>query len=164
MLNTMYEEANSLNAVAEFHESFGHPILTQPTIPSEQRSNLRVSLIQEELNELKQAIDEKNLVEIADALCDIQYVLAGAIHEFGLGKAFAPLFSEVQRSNMSKACSSEPEANETISNFHKDGIECHFEMKGNYFIVYRNDDHKIMKSVYYSPADLQSIINRYSQP
>jgi predicted HAD superfamily Cof-like phosphohydrolase len=93
-----------LNLVAEFHRTFKHPILSAPGIPSEDRCKLRVALIAEELKELEVAILEKDIVEIADALSDIQYVLSGAILEFGLGDKFKDLFEEVQRSNMSKAC------------------------------------------------------------
>ena len=73
---------NYLESVAEFHQTFQHPILEKPEIPAENRCELRVSLIAEELDELKQAIADKDLTEIADALCDIQYVLSGAIFEF----------------------------------------------------------------------------------
>src|SRR6187431_628704 len=103
-------QPDALNLVAEFHRTFKHPILKEPAIPSEDRCKLRVALIAEELKELEVAILEKDIVEVADALCDIQYVLSGAILEFGLGEKFKTLFEEVQRSNMSKACQSEEEA------------------------------------------------------
>jgi predicted HAD superfamily Cof-like phosphohydrolase len=98
------QQLDSLNQVAEFHRTFKHPILETPTIPSEERSRLRVALLAEELKELEVAILEKDIVEVADALCDLQYVLSGAVLEFGLGEKFRTLFDEVQRSNMSKAC------------------------------------------------------------
>jgi len=94
---------DSLNQVAEFHKTFKHPVVSEPTIPSKKRCELRVSLIREELEELEEAIKDNDLVEIADALCDIQYVLSGAVLEFGLGEKFRDLFDEVQRSNMSKS-------------------------------------------------------------
>ena len=96
-------QPETLNAVAQFHQTFKHPILPSPTIPDENRCRLRVALIAEELKELEVAILEKDIVSVADALCDIQYVLSGAILEFGLGEKFKTLFDEVQRSNMSKA-------------------------------------------------------------
>ena len=61
------EKLDSLNQVAQFHQTFGAPILAQPTIPAIERCNLRVSLLAEELDELKEAIAAKDLVEIADA-------------------------------------------------------------------------------------------------
>lgn len=101
------KKIDSLNQVAEFHRTFNAPILENPQIPSAERCNLRIALLQEELNELKQAIEDQDIVEIADALCDLQYVLSGAVLEFGLGEKFVDLFNEVQRSNMSKACDTE---------------------------------------------------------
>ena len=108
-------EPEALNSVAEFHETFKHPIEKLPIIPSQQRCKLRVSLLKEELSELELAIKDNDIVEIADALCDVQYVLSGAILEFGLGDKFKELFDEVQRSNMSKSCKTNEEAEATVS-------------------------------------------------
>lgn len=152
-------EAKALNHVAEFHRTFQHPVLAQPQIPSEQRCRLRVNLIAEELSELEDAIKDNDIVEIADALCDIQYVLAGAIHEFGLGAKFSDLFDEVQRSNMSKACRTVEEAEATIAHYQeRDGSECIYEEKDGKYLVYRKDDRKTMKSINYSPVDLEKIL------
>ncbi len=68
------QSPDSLSQVADFHRTFHHPILEKPEIPSKQRCDLRIELISEELKELQEAIDDKDIVEIADALCDIQYV------------------------------------------------------------------------------------------
>jgi predicted HAD superfamily Cof-like phosphohydrolase len=153
------KESNSLNQVAEFHKTFKHPIEKSPIIPSKQRSDLRVSLLVEEVKELQQAIEENNLVEVADALCDIQYVLAGAILEFGLADKFKDLFDEVHRSNMSKACKSVEEANQTIAHYKaKDDSDSYFKEEDSLFLVYRTKDDKTLKSINYSPADLQSIL------
>ncbi|RQP19389.1 MAG: hypothetical protein EAS52_02475, partial [Parapedobacter sp.] len=82
-------DPKSLTSVAKFHQTFKHPILEKPTIPDEQRCRLRVALIAEELKELEEAIADKDIVEVADALCDIQYVLSGAVLEFGLADKFS---------------------------------------------------------------------------
>ncbi|KAB2913608.1 nucleoside triphosphate pyrophosphohydrolase family protein [Oscillatoria amoena NRMC-F 0135] len=153
------EQPQSLKQVAEFHRTFRHPIIEQPAIPSAARSELRVSLIAEELEELRQAIADNNIVEIADALCDIQYVLSGAILEFGLGHKFKALFDEVQRSNMSKACQTEEEAQATVVHFkEKKGEDCYYKEVEGLYLVYRTSDDKTMKSINYSPADLASIL------
>jgi len=147
--------------VADFHETFKHPIQPKPIIPSEDRCRLRVALIAEELKELEQAIRDRDVVEVADALCDIQYVLSGAVLEFGLGEKFKELFEEVQRSNMSKACSSEEEAIKTVEHYkQKDGTECYYQKAGDKWLVYRKSDNKTIKSINYSPADLKSILSR----
>ncbi|MFD2034325.1 hypothetical protein ACFSKL_05960 [Belliella marina] len=152
------EDPKSLNSVAEFHQTFMHPILNSPQIPDKKRCELRVSLIAEELKELEEAIAENNLVEVADALCDIQYVLSGAILEFGLADRFKELFEEVQRSNMSKACRSLEEAEATVAHYQAQGVSCFYEKKGELYLVFREGDRKTLKSVNYSPADLNSIL------
>ena len=152
--------SNYLQSVSEFHETFKAPILESPQIPSKERCELRVSLLQEELNELKQAIEDNDLVEIADALADLQYVLSGAILEFGLKEKFNTLFDEVQRSNMIKACNSQQEALATLSHYkQKDGTEGRYEQVNGKYIVYRSADNKVLKSVGFSPASLEDIIN-----
>jgi len=153
------EQPETLNLVAEFHKTFKHPIREAPSIPDEKRCKLRVALIAEELKELEVAILENDIVAVADALCDIQYVLSGAILEFGLGEKFKSLFEEVQRSNMSKACESEAEALETIAHYlKKDGTECYFQVEAGKYLIYRKSDNKTLKSIRYSPAELESIL------
>ena len=154
------KDPDSLNSVAAFHKTFKHPILEQPRIPSEGRCKLRVSLIAEELKELEEAIADKDLVAVADALCDIQYVLSGAILEFGLGTQFKALFDEVQRSNMSKTCKDMEEAKATQAHYlAKDGTKSYIEQSDGHFLVYRKSDNKTLKSIHYSPADLKSILS-----
>jgi predicted HAD superfamily Cof-like phosphohydrolase len=153
------QQPDALNMVADFHRTFKHPILNDPAIPDENRCNLRVALIAEELKELEVAILEKDIVAVADALCDIQYVLSGAILEFGLADKFKDLFSEVQRSNMSKACNTEEEAQKTVEFYkQKDGTECYYHKEGDKWLVYRKSDNKTIKSVNYSPVNLESIL------
>jgi predicted HAD superfamily Cof-like phosphohydrolase len=158
------EQINSLNQVADFHRTFNAPILDTPQIPSEQRCELRVNLLQEELNELSQAIKDNDIVEIADALADLQYVLSGAVLEFGLGEKFVELFNEVQRSNMSKACNTQQEALMTLSHYKKkDGTEGYYKKINGKWLVYRASDDKVLKSINYSPAELKKIIKNESQ-
>lgn len=151
---------DSLNQVAEFHKTFDAPILPSPEIPSEKRCKLRVSLLAEELKELQEAIDNKDITEIADALCDLQYVLSGAVLEFGFGEKFVDLFDEVQRSNMSKACETLIEAEATVQHYlQKDNTQSEIKEKEGKFLVFRKSDNKVLKSVNYSPADLVKILN-----
>lgn len=153
------EKIDSLNQVAEFHRTFKAPILSTPTIPEENRANLRVKLLQEELDEFKQAIENQDIVEIADALCDLQYVLSGAILEFGLGEKFKTLFDEVHRSNMSKSCKTLEEAEKTIQFYKEKGQEAYVEkIDQGKFNVHRKEDDKVLKSVNYSQADLVKIL------
>lgn len=155
------EKLDSLNQVAEFHKTFKHPIEKDPVIPDKSRCDLRVALLAEELKELQEAINDNDLVEIADALCDLQYVLSGAVLEFGLGDKFKDLFDEVQRSNMSKACDTEKEAQETVDFYReKKNEECYYKKVDGRFLVFRKSDNKTIKSINYSPADLKKILEK----
>ncbi|MDO5615899.1 MAG: nucleoside triphosphate pyrophosphohydrolase family protein [Cruoricaptor ignavus] len=154
------EKIDSLNQVAEFHKTFNAPILERPQIPSKERCELRIALLQEELNELKKAIEDHDIVEIADALCDLQYVLSGAVLEFGLGEKFVTLFNEVQRSNMSKACSTQAEADATIAHYKDKNVEAYSEISGDKINVHRTSDDKVLKSINYSPANLKPILEQ----
>lgn len=153
------DKLDALNQVASFHRTFQHPIEAQPIIPAADRCRLRVALLREELQELETAIDKGDIVEVADALCDLQYVLSGAVLEFGLGEQFVALFNEVQRSNMSKTCASLEEAEATVRHYEQTkGFECYIKESDGHWLVYRQGDHKTLKSVGYSPAKLDDIL------
>ena len=86
--------------VKNFMQTFGQEVKNKPSFSSEKINNLRYDLIKEELEELREAIDKRDLLEVADALTDILYVTYGAGHAFGLN--LDDCFEEVQQSNMSK--------------------------------------------------------------
>ena len=86
--------------VKSFMQTFGQEVKNKPSFSSEKINNLRYDLIREELEELKDAMENKNLLEVADALTDILYVTYGAGHAFGIN--LDDCFDEVQKSNMSK--------------------------------------------------------------
>tara|TARA_Y100001970_G_C14036030_1_gene751155 strand:- start:266 stop:637 length:372 start_codon:yes stop_codon:yes gene_type:complete len=86
--------------VGHFMKTFGQEVKTNSELSSEKINNLRINLINEELEELKKAIEDKNIIEVADALTDILYVAYGAGHAFGIN--LDKCFDEVQKSNMSK--------------------------------------------------------------
>ena len=83
-----------------FMETFGQEVKSKSSLSSDKINSLRLSLIQEELDELNKAIQDKDIVEVADALTDILYVTYGAGHAFGID--LDQCFNEVQNSNMSK--------------------------------------------------------------
>ena len=86
--------------VGTFMRTFGQEVKSKPSLSTDKINNLRLNLIKEELDELKDAIHKKDLVEVADALTDILYVTYGAGHAFGIN--LDRCFDEVQNSNMSK--------------------------------------------------------------
>ena len=90
----------NFDKVGIFMKTFGQEVKDKPSFSTEKINNLRVSLIEEELKELKDAMESKDLLEVADALTDILYVTYGAGHAFGID--LDKCFDEVQNSNMSK--------------------------------------------------------------
>ena len=90
----------NFDKVGEFMKTFGQEVKNKPSFSNNKINELRVSLIQEELDELKEAMNNKDLLEVADALTDLLYVTYGAGHAFGIN--LDKCFDEVQNSNMSK--------------------------------------------------------------
>ena len=91
---------SNFNKVGTFMKTFGQEVKTEPSLSTEKINKLRIDLIKEELQELTDAMDNKDLLEVADALTDILYVTYGAGHAFGID--LDKCFEEVQNSNMSK--------------------------------------------------------------
>ena len=91
---------SNFSKVGIFMKTFGQEVKTKPSLSTEKINNLRIDLIKEELDELTEAINNKDLLEVADALTDILYVTYGAGHAFGID--LDKCFDEVQNSNMSK--------------------------------------------------------------
>jgi len=121
---------NNFGKAGEFMNVFGQETLTKPTLPGYGLGALRIDLIEEELDELKEAIVDQDIVEIADALTDILYVVYGAGHAFGID--LDKCYAEVHRSNMTK--------------LDEDGKP-----------LFREDG-KVMKSSSYEPPNLSKII------
>ena len=91
---------SNFSKVGNFMKTFGQEVKTKPSLSTEKINKLRIDLIKEELEELTEAMNNKDLLEVADALTDILYVTYGAGHSFGID--LDQCFEEVQNSNMSK--------------------------------------------------------------
>ena len=91
---------SNFNKVGTFMKTFGQEVKTKPSLSTDKINKLRLDLIKEELSELTEAMNNKDLLEVADALTDILYVTYGAGHAFGIN--LDKCFEEVQNSNMSK--------------------------------------------------------------
>ena len=146
-----------VDEVEIFNATFGKPNNYEPIIPEKKEWQFVYDFILEELEEYKEACETGDIVEILDALCDITYVSLGngtMLH--GLKDKIWPAYQEVQASNMSKACTSEEEALDTVSLRSKEqGEACHFEkLKEGRYIVYRSRDKKVMKNVNYFRPNL----------
>jgi predicted HAD superfamily Cof-like phosphohydrolase len=173
--NDVLEELNKLNRelseikesyvpfvseVEEFNAVMGKPNNYTPVIPDEKEWMFVYNFILEELEEYKHACETGDIVEVLDALCDITYVSLGngaMLH--GLKDKVWPAYQEVQASNLSKACISEEEAQETVRVRSTEQEEpCHYEQVGKYYIVYRTRDRKVMKNVNYFRPDLKQFL------
>lgn len=133
---------------------------TTPTI-NKADAEFVINFIQEELDELKQAVEEDNIVGVLDALLDITYVgLGNGALVFGLKDKILPGYKEVQASNLSKICKTEDEASLTVQvRESEQGTKCHYEKVGNGYVVYRSHDMKVMKSVNYFAPNLKKFFN-----
>ena len=122
---------SNFNKVKIFMKTFGQEVKTKPSFSTDKINSLRYDLIKEELDELKVAMENKDLLEVADALTDILYVAYGAGHAFGID--LDKCFDEVQNSNMSK--------------LDEDGKPMY------------NDSGKVMKGPKYFKPDLTKFVN-----
>lgn len=151
-----------IHAVSEFMKVMGQAMPEGPTVPSLAIQQLRYGLIDEENKELADAAAAGDLVEIADALCDLQYVISGAVRAYGFGPIlFEELFNEVQRSNMSKICQSAEEAEETRLKYKEAGKTVEIVPVENLFTVVDAETRKVLKSVNYSEPNLKAILVRH---
>jgi len=151
-----------VSEVEEFNAIMGKPNNYTPVIPDEKEWMFVYNFILEELEEYKHACETGNIVEVLDALCDITYVSLGngaMLH--GLKDKVWPAYQEVQASNLSKACTSEQEAQDTVRvRSAEQKEECHYEKVKDYYIVYRTRDKKVMKNINYFRPDLSKFFNK----
>ena len=156
-ISPKYWNVPFVNEVEEFNSTFGKPNNYEPTIPERKEWMFVYDFIQEELAEYKEACENGDIVEILDALCDITYVSLGngaMLH--GLKGKIWNAYQEVQASNMSKACKTEEEAIETAkSEAARVGEDTHYEQVGEYWVVYRSRDRKVLKSINYFRPNLK---------
>jgi len=151
-----------VNEVEIFNATFGKPNNYVPTIPEKKETNFVYDFCIEEITEYQEACKNGDIVEILDAICDIAYVTLGnATMLHGLKDKIWPAYKEVQASNMSKSCKTEEEAAQTVTQRAKEqGEECHFEKVGNYYVVYRTRDRKVMKSINYFRPNLKQFFTK----
>lgn len=151
------EQVPFVEEVQQFNEMMGKTYQNRdkPTI-NKADADFVVNFIQEELDELKTAAENGDIVEVLDAILDITYVCLGnGAMSFGLKDKIMAGYAEVQRSNLSKICKTEEEAQETvILRSEQQGRPCHYKKVGDGYVVYRDDD-KVMKNKYWSEPNLK---------
>jgi hypothetical protein len=146
-----------VDEVEEFNNVMGKEYQNRqtPTI-NKKDAQFVVNFIDEELQELKEAVAKRDIVGILDAILDITYVgLGNGAMVFGLKDKIEAGYAEVQASNMSKSCETIEEAEETVRvRSEQQGTECHWEQVGDRYVVFRSYDNKVMKSIKYFAPDL----------
>jgi predicted HAD superfamily Cof-like phosphohydrolase len=149
--------------VKEFHETFQmtrNNKFTQEILEDKKNVKLRIGLIDEEYNELKDATKIKDRKEVVDALVDILYVVYGAGDSFGIDLDKA--FSLVHESNMSKVCDTEEIAKETVEWYKQNETRYDsptYKKSKNYYVVYNESTGKTLKSIKYKPVDLSEFLH-----
>ena len=124
-------ECSNFELVGDFMESMEQDVLIRPSFPEDSVQKLRLDLIEEELDELQYGIDNQNMVDTADALTDLLYVVYGAGHAFGID--LDDCFKEVHKSNLSKP--------------------------GPDFRPIKREDGKVLKPDTFFPPDLKTVLN-----
>ena len=124
-------DCSNFELVGDFMESMEQDVLIRPSFPEDSVQKLRLNLIEEELDELQYGIDNQDMIEIADALTDLLYVVYGAGHAFGID--LDDCFKEVHQSNLSKL--------------------------GPDFRPIKREDGKVLKPDTYFPPDLKTVLN-----
>lgn len=170
------DTVNYIKDVKEFMTTAGQPTPVSIIDIPEDRNKLRIALIFEELKEYAEAsglsytfkhmcndyipleTQEVNQVEQLDALLDLQYVLSGAVIEHGFDGIFDEGFKLVQESNMSKFCITEIEAIDTVNDYTKQNIQTFHRKEGEFWVVYRVLDLKVLKSHKYKVVDLKPLL------
>jgi len=153
----LFKDVPFVDEVEEFNSLMGKINNYEPTIPEQKEWEFVYNFVLEELEEYREACERGDIVEVLDALCDITYVSLGngaMLH--GLKDKIWPAYQEVQASNLSKACSTEEEAQKTVEQRSKEqGTACHYKKVGDRYIVYRSSDLKVMKNINYFRPDLK---------
>jgi len=145
----------TIKLVEEFHKTFKQPNGLIPNIPNKNIMSLRLRLLKEEIDELITAVNQGDIVECADALGDIQYLLDGTFIVFGLDKYKDRILKEIHDSNMSKTCNTIEEAHEAIDDSTGScGPMLYYDEVGSKFVLYRMSDGKVLKGPHYRKPDL----------
>lgn len=163
----MSNNLSNFQKVVEFNKQFGITLHEKPQKQifddDPKLVQYRMSLIREEVRELEDAVKNKDFTEVVDSVSDILYVVYGLAASVGFDADKA--FDIVHESNMSKMCKTEEEAKETVKWYeeHKDlGYDSPAYRKsydGNYWVVYNQSTKKILKSVKYTPANFEQLLN-----
>lgn len=159
---------SNFDKVIEFNKSFGVKTFSEPNLDIFDKDpelvQLKLDLILEEVGEFQQAIKDKNFTEIVDSVADILFVVYGAATAFGFDANHA--FEIVSKSNMSKLCDTEIDAQESVRRY-KEEIPQRYDSPayrksdcGKYFVVFNQSTDKILKNYKYKKVDFSEILKK----
>ena len=142
--------------VRQFQELFD----TVGNVPNFDNMELRIKLLQEELDELKEAFLQGDLVEIADAYGDILFLIVGGIYKNGFVSNFESIFDEICDSNLSKSDDTMCDALKTRDKYLDMDIKTYFQLNPNFnkYVTFRQSDHKVLKSHKYTAVSLEKFV------
>lgn len=143
-------------SVKEFAQTAGQPSPESITELDIDRSKFRLGLINEEFEELMLAAEEENATEERDAVIDLIYVAIGYAVERGFADRLPEDFRRVHRNNMSKFCTSEQEAKDTVAKYDRQSVHCYYKQNpdNKLWVVFRTSDNKVMKSIRWQQVNL----------
>lgn len=145
-----------IKKVVEFNKTSGFK--QEESFEFNDMMKLKLGLIQEELNELYEAYENKDKVAALDAYADLLYVLFGAAWSSKMDDVLETALSRVHDSNMSKFPRSISEAERTVAKYNASGIATSFKKVGDIYVVYNRDTGKILKSINYNPVQLNDLV------
>lgn len=146
-----------IKKVQEFNDTAGVP-KHDDIIPFQDLTELKIELVQEELDEFKTAVKVGDKVEMLDAILDMQVVLLGLADYFGLSPVLSEGFDRVCESNMSKFCKTEEEAKASMARYNIANIETFYKQVGDHYVIYRSSDRKILKGINYKAVELNDLV------
>lgn len=150
-----------LTQVEQFMTVMGQEVKDKVEMPTPAIAELRVRLLEEEVKELREAIAAGDLLEVLDAFTDIRYVLEGAILAFGMQDIAEEAFDRVHDSNMLKVCKDMDTAVRTVQKYSNSvpAVNTFITREGDYYVVKRTEDNKVLKSVDWQQQDLKSLLD-----
>lgn len=155
-------DKSNFKKIVEFHKAFGldyHKNHQITCFDKKKLIKLRLDLIQEEFNELKEAIENRDFAEVRDAISDLLYVTYGTAASFGIDADKD--YNIIHDSNMTKLCKTEEEAIETVKSYKKkflkgtspyDSPDYKKSEDGIHYVVYNSSSGKVLKSINYTPV------------
>lgn len=143
--------------VTKWSNHFGLPIHNKTFFPELAREDISMKLIEEELEELKEGLSNRNIKEVIDASGDLLWVVIRFMMEYGINPV--KTIEAIYESNMSKLDTTEDNATLTYQKYRDEGITTYCKQVGKYYVTYRAEDHKVLKSHKWKEPDFSKLLS-----